>query len=341
MAATATKTARAAAPPAPSIWLRYRRVWIAIGAIVAGTAAYFIGAAFIAYTSDAYVWSDLVAIAPQVSGIIKTVSVVDNQKVAAGDPLAVIDPQPFQLEVDLKQQQITSLETAVTVKAQIEAGDAANLDAANATLRLAQQQFDRVKALTGEQFASQEQLDQVSDTLRRAQDRLAAQENQTQIDRQQVNEAKAQVAVARAELAVAQYNLSLTRLTAPIDGYINNLTLRPGAYARAGDAVIGIVDKSQFRIVANFKEDVAASVVPGQRVRVWLDSDPWHLRAGHVQGVGRGIARAQGPAQLLPYVAPTTDWIRLRRRLQVTILLDDPPQQGLYMGADARVFFFR
>jgi multidrug efflux system membrane fusion protein len=341
MAATATKTARAAAPPTPSIWRRYHRVWIALGTIVGGAVAYLIGAAFIAYTSDAYVWSDLVAIAPQVSGIIKTVSVADNQKVSAGDPLAVIDPQPFQLEVDLKQQQITGLETAVAVKAQIEAGDAANLDAANAALRLAQQQYDRAKALTGEQFASQEQLDQASDTLRRAQDRVAAQENQAQINRQQVNQAKAQVAVARAELAVAQYNLSRTQLTAPVDGYINNLTLRPGAYARTGDAVIGIVDKSQFRVIANFKEDVAASIVPGQRVWVWLDSDPWHVRAGHVQGVGRGIARAQGPVQLLPYVAPTTDWIRLRRRLQVTILLDDPPQQGLYMGADARVFYFR
>ena len=53
-------------------------------------------------------------------------------------------------------------------------------------------------------------------------------------------------------------------------------------------------------------------------------------------------AREQGPAQLLPYVAPTTDWIRLRRRLPVTVLLDPPlPQAGLFMGADARVLFWR
>jgi membrane fusion protein, multidrug efflux system len=63
---------------------------------------------------------------------------------------------------------------------------------------------------------------------------------------------------------------------------------------------------------------------------------------GSVQGVGRGIARTQIARGLLPYVAPTTDWIRLRRRLQVTILLQPPvPQEGLFMGADARVLFFR
>ena len=44
---------------------------------------------------------------------------------------------------------------------------------------------------------------------------------------------------------------------------------------------------------------------------------------------------------LLPYVAPTTDWIRLQRRIPVTIVLVDPPPYGtLYMGADARTVIF-
>jgi len=340
--ATKTKIARSAAPPVPSLWQRYKRAWIAAGAVAIGAALYFGAGAFVAYTSDAYVRSDLVAIAPEVSGIVKTVSVQDNQKIAAGDPIATIDPEPYQLDVDLKQQQIAGLEAAVAVKTQAQQADSASVDAADAALRLAQQQYDRAKALTGEQYASQEQLDKVTDQLHAAQDRLAIRQNQSQVDEQEISEAKAQVAVARAELAVAQYSLSRTHLVAPVGGYINNLNLRPGAYARVGEALIGIVDESQWRIIANFKEDVAASVEPGTRVWVWLDSDPWHVVPGHVQGVGRGIARSDVPQQLLPYVAPTTDWIRLRRRLPVTILLDPPaPTQGLFSGADARVFFFR
>ncbi|HWB51071.1 MAG TPA: HlyD family secretion protein [Stellaceae bacterium] len=345
MAVTATKPARARAPApprGPSIWRRYRRVWIAAGVVAVGLALYFGADRVVAYTADAYIRSDLVAIAPEVSGIVERVAVVDNQKVAAGDPVAAIDPAPFQLAVDLKQQQVAGLEAAVAVKSQVQAGDAANLDAAQAALRLAQQQYDRAQTLTGQQYASQEQLDKAADQLRAAQDRVADQRNQAQIDARQVAEATAQVAVARAELAVAQYNLSRTRLTAPVAGYINNLTLRPGAYAKAGEPLIGIVDSSQWRVIANFKEDIAAAVTPRQRVWVWLDSDPWHFHAGRVQGVGRGIAREQAPDQLLPYVAPTTDWIRLRRRLPVTILLDPPaPSEGLFSGADARVFFWR
>ncbi|MGM4876409.1 hypothetical protein AB7645_34860 [Bradyrhizobium sp. 956_D2_N1_5] len=44
------------------------------------------------------------------------------------------------------------------------------------------------------------------------------------------------------------------------------------------------------------------------------------------------------PNRLLNYVAPTTDWIRLKRRFPVTLtLVDPPPDLRLYMGADARV----
>jgi len=43
----------------------------------------------------------------------------------------------------------------------------------------------------------------------------------------------------------------------------------------------------------------------------------------------------------LPYVAPTTDWIRLQRRFPVTLILVDPPTDlKLYMGADARTVLF-
>jgi multidrug efflux system membrane fusion protein len=59
-----------------------------------------------------------------------------------------------------------------------------------------------------------------------------------------------------------------------------------------------------------------------------------------VFGVGRAVARHQDEQRLLPYVAPTTDWIRLSRRLQVTLVFDPSPDVPLFMGADARVLMF-
>src|SRR5580704_11100530 len=131
----ATKIARSAAARARSAWQHYRRVWIVLGVIAIGIAGYFGAGSGVAYTDDAYVRSDLVAIAPQVSGIVKTVVVADNQPVAAGDPTATIDPEPYQLDVALKQQQVASLEASVAVKTQMQTADAASVDAANAALR--------------------------------------------------------------------------------------------------------------------------------------------------------------------------------------------------------------
>jgi membrane fusion protein, multidrug efflux system len=52
---------------------------------------------YAAYTSDATVRSDLVSVAPLVTGHIVAVHVRDNQAVRRGDLLVSIDPEPFKL----------------------------------------------------------------------------------------------------------------------------------------------------------------------------------------------------------------------------------------------------
>jgi multidrug efflux system membrane fusion protein len=76
------------------------------------------------------------------------------------------------------------------------------------------------------------------------------------------------------------------------------------------------------------------------RAWIWLDAHPWRLYPARVSSVGRGISREQDADRLLPYVAPTTDWIRLARRMQVTLKFDPDPDVTLFMGADARVLLF-
>jgi multidrug efflux system membrane fusion protein len=335
--------ARASIRPAVAIRSgRWRRAWIAGGVLLAGAAIYYGSGWFVAYTDDAYIQSDLVAMAPEVAGIIQSVAVQYNQRVNAGDQIATIDPRPYQLDVDLKQQRVASLRAAVAVTSESRDANVANLDTARAALEMAQSEFDRIATLARDHDVSQAELDRASDALKSARDARTVRQVQAEVNEREVTAAKAGVAVAQAELSIAQYALSRTRLTAPVDGYVNNLTLRPGDYVRVGEAVVGIVDDTRWRIIANFKEEVAASLATGTHVWVWLDSYPGRIVSGSVQGVGRGIARDPVAGGLLPYVAPTTDWIRLRRRFPVTIVFDPPPpSNALLMGADARVLLFR
>src|SRR4051794_29372086 len=95
-------------PDHTTIGLPVRRRRFVRAALVAATVlVIFLGyellTSLVAYTDDAYVRSDLVAIAPQVTGTIASVDVHDNQTVHRGDLLFTIDPVPFQLIVDERQ----------------------------------------------------------------------------------------------------------------------------------------------------------------------------------------------------------------------------------------------
>ena len=95
-------------------------------------------------------------------------------------------------------------------------------------------------------------------------------------------------------------------------------------------------------MIANYKQYYVRSLKVGGEAWVWLDSSPWHFHRATITGIARGFSRDPQKPMLLPYVAPTTDWIRLQRRIPVTIVLVDPPPGGvLYMGADARTVIFQ
>lgn len=142
-------------------------------------------------------------------------------------------------------------------------------------------------------------------------------------------------------MATAKWALDRTVVTAPVNGSINNLTLQPGDIANANVPVVGIVDSDAWRIMANYKQYYIRDFKIGATAWVWLDSEPWRFHKAKITGIARGISREVAPDKLLPYVAPTTDWIRLQRRFPVTIVLVDKPADfKLYMGADARTIIF-
>src|SRR5204863_8146545 len=156
-----------------------------------------------------------------------------------------------------------------------------------------------------------------------------------------INAHQAALAVAKAEMATAQWKLSRTDMVSPTDGTITNLTTRAGDTATVSIPMIGIVDANGWRVIANYKQHYVRSFEIGGTAWVWLDSAPWHFRRAKITGIARGFSRDPQAPMLLPYVAPTTDWIRLQRRIPVTIVLEEAPPDGrLYMGADARTVIF-
>jgi membrane fusion protein, multidrug efflux system len=321
---------------------RLRRLAIGIASLLAALAAWETVTGLVAVTDDAYVRSDLLAVAPQVAGVVVSLNVADNQEVRRGDLLAVIDKTPFQLAADEQRAAVQQARAHAAADRDDMAAARDRLDAAAAALQYATAEQQRVAALIKDGTVSRQQFDQTSEALRRAQAEQA--EVRAAIDKaaQSLTMQQAVADRAQAALALAEWQLGQTELRAPVDGTINNLTVRVGATAQVGAGLIGIVDAAAWRIVANYKQSYIRRMHPGDTAWVWLDTHPWRFYRARIQGIARGISRDQTPGGLLPYVAPTTDWIRLARRFPVTLtLVDRPPDLTLYMGADATTLIFR
>jgi membrane fusion protein, multidrug efflux system len=169
---------------------------------------------FFAYTDDAYATSDVVAIAPEITGPIVAVHVHENQLLKSGDLLVSIDPQPFQIAVEQCQATLAEARAQLPVdKAQLEEAQA-NLQSAQADRQFADTQFARSKKLSSEQVVDQQSLDLATKTQRDA----AASEEAAQ-----AAEARAEntlhlhersVEVAQAALDLANWRLARTEIRA-------------------------------------------------------------------------------------------------------------------------------
>ncbi len=256
---------------------------VAAGAVLAGTMLwqYYVDSP---WTRDARVAAEIVVMAPDVSGIITDLRVVNNQRVSKGDVLFVIDKERFALAIQRAQ---------------------AALDSQRVQTRQLEADAER-RARLGETAVSVQAKEQAESAAKAA---------------------RAAVDLDEAALAAAKLDLERTTVRSPVDGYVSTLTLRQGAYATAGKAVMAIVDAGSFHVRGYFEETKIPRIHPGDRVEIRLMSFPAPLH-GHVESIDRAIADRElaiNPANLVVDVNPTFSWIRLAQRIPVRIAIDKVP----------------
>lgn len=213
---------------------RYRRrVLLVLSAIALALGLYWASGYVLAYTDDAYVTSDLIAVAPQITGRIVAVPIVDNQPASQGSLLAQIDPQPFQLALDEQQAKRAEAEAQLAVDHDMIKSAKAARDEAAAKERLASGNLRRAAPVAASGFLSRQAPDEASAKEQAAQAAVADAENTVAKVRQIEALHRATVTTISAEIAVVQWQLDQTKRLAPVDGTITNLTLRVGDQAVA------------------------------------------------------------------------------------------------------------
>jgi multidrug resistance efflux pump len=235
------------------------------------------------WTRNGAVRAQVANVAPQVSGQITEVRVVDNQYVHRGDVLYAIDAFDFEVA-------------------------------------------QRTGVATLQQRAADLQVKEVQSARRQRLSDLATTPEEQQIFAGNAVQARAALDAAQLQLAQAEINLKRTKVLSPVNGYVTNLLMRVGDFARAGASNISIIDADSYWIDGYFEETKMARICVGDRAEAKLMgySEPI---IGHVETVTRGISVSNAAAgtQGLPNVDPVYTWVRLAQRVPVRFSIDKIP----------------
>jgi multidrug resistance efflux pump len=274
------------------------------------------------WTRDARMRAEVVRIAPDVSGLVTRVAVIDNQEVKKGDILFEIDPARFRFAVQQAEAKLAAARaSARAAGANIDAV-LASADARRTEYDMRQEQATRRQALAD--VVPKEERNNakaVADSAMAAWREAQASGHQAGAARQQ-----AEAAVALAQVAVDQSRLDLerTQVRAPVDGYVTNLAVRTGDYATTGSPYVALIDRHSYYLYGYFEETKLPGLRVGESVNVRLLSGGIHF-SGHITGVARGITDHDNPtgSDLLADVNPTFNWVRLAQRVPVRIAIDE------------------
>lgn len=290
----------------------------------------------IAYTDDAYVRANIAVVSPRIEGHILNIYVKSDQFVKAGALLMELDPYPYQLKLNVRQSALAQAETNIKSMFLQYQTSKKDLEIISNEYRLAEVNYERYKTLATENAASKEVYEQTMNALEQAQYKLTQSQVNCQYNLNALNAKQVEIDALKSQVSLSEYELKQTKIYAPADGYVTNFNIMPGDFAAQGQQMFVIIQDGYWWIEANYKESVLRHIKPGQTVYVTTGMYPFTLLKGKVEFIGRGTSRNDTPDKVLPYIKPTTDWIRLQRRFSVRIELDELPKGiKLAEGANA------
>lgn len=299
-------------------------------------------------TDDAQVSADISPVIPRVSGYVKEVRVKDNQTVHKGDTLIILDDRDYVLKVQEAEAALSTAQSNLgsaqastnaaranisTIQASVGTIDA-QIEVARVNVTRTTQDYQRYANLIKDSSVTRQQYEQAEAAMKTAQRQLEVLEQQRNQARQQTNATAVQSNATSANIGVAssnikqrqvdvdaaKLNLSYTVIVAPDDGLVSKISVQPGQFLQAGQALFSIVHSDRVWVTANFKETQLTKMVIGQKVIVTADAFKNH----EFQAVVASFSPATGSTfALLPPDNATGNFVKVVQRLPVRVEFTD------------------
>ena len=216
-----------------------------------------------------------VQVGSQVSGQIKEILVDFNSPVKAGQVIARLDPESFQLRVRQAEADLEATRAAVAVQR-------AEVARANANLMDAQRDLERKKLLVDKKFISPAERDKAQSTYDAA--KAAA-----QVSEAQVRNSEAVVRQRESQLAQARVDLERTVIRSPVDGIVVKRSVDTGqtvaASLQAPELFIIAKSLTDMQVETSIDEADVGRLRLGQKATFTVDAFPGRNFEGEVQQV--------------------------------------------------------
>ncbi len=213
-----------------------------------------------------------VSVGSQVSGQIKELYADFNSPVKAGQQIARIDPETFQLRVHQAEADLESTRASVAVQK-------AEVARVTATLMDAQRDLERKKMLVEKNFISPADRDKSQATYDVAKAAL-------DVALAQANNSSAVVKQRESQLAQARVDLERTAIRSPVDGVVVKRSVDTGqtvaASLQAPELFIIARNLTDMQVETSIDEADVGRIVVGQKASFTVDAFPGRSFSGQV-----------------------------------------------------------
>lgn len=296
-------------------------------------------------TDDAYVNGNVVEITPLVTGTVVSIGADDGDLVHEGQVLVNFDPNDAQVGLQSAQAKLARTVRQVRGLYSNVDGMKAQVNAQQAEVQKAQDNFTRRKNLAAGGAISQEELSHARDDLTSAQNALANARQQLKTSSALVDDtvvsSHPDVMEAAAQLRQAYLTNARSTLIAPVTGYVAKRSVQLGQRVQPGTALMAVIPLDQLWIDANFKETQLRDMRIGQPVDIEADLYGSDVKfSGTIDSLGAGTGSAFA---LLPAQNATGNWIKIVQRVPVRIhinaeeLAKHPLRVGLSTQVDVNL----
>lgn len=295
-------------------------------------------------TTEARVQSYVVQVAPEVTGVVKTVDVTNNQIVKKGDLLISVDPKKFELALEEAKLNLqAALDNEEMLKLRLSVAQA-RIAKAQASRDKFYAEYQRKETMHKRGLLSESSLDDARSSATIAEAELKAEQeslNVLQVELGLSEGVSTQVLFAINALEKAKLDLKNTRLLAPSDGVVTNLQVQIGTTAKINTPMLTFVSYEKMWVSADFREKSLIGLGTNTAALVTFDALPGQVYEFYYESRDFGVSTVQqNPDGKLTSVEANTRWVRDAQRARVHFHSSNDMPESLFVGSRATVTFY-